>query len=52
MLQYFYREGEMPLYPKGVTLGGTQCRSGRFGQQKHFLQLAEREIQLPSHCTD
>jgi hypothetical protein len=50
MLQYFYREREMPLYPMGVSLGGPQCRFGRFEKQKYFLPLAEREIQFPSHC--
>jgi len=44
MLQYFYRESEMPFYPMGVSLSGPQCRSGRFGQQKNFLPLAERKI--------
>jgi hypothetical protein len=37
-----------PVYPLGRRLGGPQRRSGRSGEEKHFLLLLRIESQSPS----
>jgi len=60
MLQYFYRESEMPLYPMGVSLGGPSAGLDALDNRKiscrwqngkySFLVTVLTEL-LPLNCT-